>query len=91
MDTSRILQLAAIIHQQTSLFSEQVIAANLSQPSFSPVAVGESRVVPQLLDSTRDAIIDATTELHDLLLGPTDLIHRHEVSSLFSLVIFHEV
>lgn len=75
--SGRILQLAEIISSQTALINEYLSAHNLPHPSFQPDAGLD--VVPPSLEAARSAVIDAAGELQDLLLGPTDLIHRLEV------------
>jgi hypothetical protein len=84
MDSTEIVQLAAIISRQTSLISDHLHAANLSPPSFEPGAAID--VVPESLEPARNLILDATAKLQELLLGPTDLILRHDISSTLSRV-----
>lgn len=49
-------------------------AKGIVSPSFDEDA---SFNIPLELNTDHDAVLDATAELHDLLLEPLNLIHRH--------------
>lgn len=74
MSTTRILELAAIISSNTNAIDDYYQSNGLLSPSFD--AKG-STVIPMEVDSARDAVLDATMELHDLLLDPLDLMYHH--------------
>ncbi|KAF2272524.1 sterigmatocystin 8-O-methyltransferase [Westerdykella ornata] len=73
MTTSRIVELARIIEKHTSTIDAALTARGLPTPSFDHSA---SVVLPPDLTPSYDAVLDATQELHDLLLSPMDIIQR---------------
>ncbi|KAF4620234.1 hypothetical protein G7Y89_g14586 [Cudoniella acicularis] len=83
MISARIVQLANIISEQTSLIADHILSENLPPPSFEP-NTETTALLPSLKDA-REAILSATSELQDLLLGPRELILRHEANHLVSL------
>ena len=75
MDSSRITELASIISANTVMINEHFSAKNLPPLSFG-IDANTSDLPPELLGA-RSNILEATSELHDLLLGPFDLIHTY--------------
>ena len=79
MAKSRIGELAAIIATNTQQLDAHFSEKGLPSPSFAPDSPPEL-----LLDSKavapRQAILDATDELHALMQGPRDLLTRQSVS-----------
>jgi hypothetical protein len=71
---SRIIQLANTISASASKIEEVLSAKGIASPSFDEDA---SFNIPLELNTDHDAVLDATAELHDLLLEPLNLIHRH--------------
>jgi hypothetical protein len=71
---SRIMQLASAISASTQNIDEALAAHNIVSPSFEEDA---SFNIPLELTTDHDIVLDATAELHDLLLEPLNLIHRH--------------
>lgn len=71
---SRIVELAAIISESVTTLQAELSAKGL--PSFS---FDEDACFPLVNESShsQDAILDATAELHDLLLDPMILIRDH--------------
>ena len=71
---SRIKELANTISASVHKIEEVLSAKGIATPSFDENA---SFNIPLELSSEHDAVLDATGELHDLLLEPLNLIHRH--------------
>ena len=71
---SRILELADKISAFAIQIQEILDARHLPCPSFAEDA---SSSLPEEARDAQDIVLDATAELHDLLLEPVDLIHRH--------------
>lgn len=72
--SARIIELANAISASTAKIHESLAAKDIAPPSFDEDA---SYSVPQELSKDYDVVLDATAELHDLLLEPLNLIHRH--------------
>jgi len=73
MTDSRIIELARVISKHTSSIDDSLSARGLPKPSFDYDA---SNHFPPDLTTSFDAVLDATQELHDLLLAPMSLIQR---------------
>ena len=71
MHSNRILELASVISTSVSSINQYLGSTGLPTPSFDPDA---PRVLPDKIDAARNAVLDATSELHDLLLEPADLL-----------------
>ena len=71
---SRIVQLAQTISASVNKIEEVLVAEGIESPSFDEDAPFN---IPLELSPHHDAVLDATAELHDLLLEPLNLIHRH--------------
>ena len=74
MENSRILELAAVINKSVKAIHESLVEQTLPSPSFEPTT---SRSLPESLLEDQDAVLDATAELHDLFLGPLNLLFHH--------------
>ena len=74
MASSRILDLAAIISSSTATIHNYSVSRNLSFPSFEPHAANP---LPEELAEAQDAVLDATSELHDLLMPPINALHSN--------------
>ena len=72
--TSRILELSRLISSSTQKIHDILIAANLPLPSFETDA---TLTLPTELDSARDTLLDATSELHDLLFGFQNILSQY--------------
>ncbi|MCJ1387546.1 hypothetical protein MMC18_000389 [Xylographa bjoerkii] len=71
--TARIQELAGIISKNTTIIQAALVDDGLPTPSFEPNA---SVYFPPQVTSARDAVLDASQELHDLLLYPMSLLQR---------------
>ncbi|CAI6227371.1 unnamed protein product [Periconia digitata] len=71
---SRLRQLADTISASVRKLEEGLSAKGIAQPSFDQDATFD---IPIDLSTDHDAVLDATAELHDLLLEPLNLVHRH--------------
>lgn len=67
----RISQLVEIISSSGSKLQEILVAQDVPFPSFDEDALSE---LPKEAADVQDAIIDATSELHDLILDPVSLL-----------------
>lgn len=73
--TSRIVQLAQTISESVSKIDHVLSTRGLPAISFDEdLPVG---YLPKDLSHARDLVIDATAELHDLLLEPLHLVKEH--------------
>ncbi|TVY36627.1 O-methyltransferase [Lachnellula occidentalis] len=72
MASSRILELANDIGKFTSLIHDHLALHDLQFPSFNPDTPG---TLPDELLKAQDAVLDATAELHDLLMPPISALH----------------
>ena len=84
--TSRIKELAASILSNTSAIDDYLISENLGSPSFNIDAPSKLQL-PVDLTKLKTQILDATDELHTLLLGPVGFLTNFYVqhNSLVSL------
>jgi hypothetical protein len=78
---SRIIQLARTISASVDEIERVLVAEGIEPPSFEEDAVFN---IPLELSSHKDTVLDATAELHDILLEPLDLIHIHGGVSLLA-------
>jgi len=74
MATPQILELAATISHSTGMLNEILTAKGHPTPSFAEDA---PRSLPKEAVAAQDAILDATAELHELLLDPLGLLFRN--------------
>jgi hypothetical protein len=74
MDTPRILELANSISSSVARIQEALSARNLPSPSFDENAPW---ALPKDLADAQEAVLEATSELRDLLQDPISLIHGH--------------
>lgn len=79
----RIIQLARTISTSVAQIDAALAASGLPSPSFDENApVG---YLPSNISDAQDAVLDATAELHDLLLEPLHLIKKYSgVSERFA-------
>ncbi|TRX91994.1 hypothetical protein FHL15_007091 [Xylaria flabelliformis] len=71
---SRLVCLAKTISTSVSKIEEALSAEGISSPSFNEDSLFK---LPPTITIDRDAVLDATAELHDLLLEPLSLINTH--------------
>ena len=74
MASSRIRDLAAIISSSTVTIHNFLASRDLPFPSFEPDATSP---LPEELAEVQDAVLDATSELHDLLMPPINALHTN--------------
>ncbi|KAI2463102.1 S-adenosyl-L-methionine-dependent methyltransferase [Annulohypoxylon bovei var. microspora] len=70
----RIVQLAGAISTSVTNIQKTLCAKGIPPPSFDEDAPFN---IPLEITKDHDIVLDATAELHDLLLEPLNLIHRH--------------
>ncbi|EPE28201.1 S-adenosyl-L-methionine-dependent methyltransferase [Glarea lozoyensis ATCC 20868] len=81
--TPRIVDLAAQISTLVAQFQEHLSAHNLSSPSFAEE--GPDTFPPEI-SHLKDALLDATAEMHELLLDPLSLLFKFAaISNLVSI------
>lgn len=71
--TPRIVELAAQISTSVTQLQEQLTAQDAPTPSF---AEDSPENLPADVSHLKDAILDATAELHELLLDPLALLFK---------------
>jgi hypothetical protein len=74
MEIPRILELSNIISKSVTALHGYLAARGLPFPSFDADAV---TILPTEVSEAQDAVLDATSELHDLLLGPLNILQNH--------------
>lgn len=72
-NTPRIIELAAQISSSTTQLQEKLAAQGVSTPSF---AEDSPENLPADVSALRNAVLDATAELHELLLDPMALLFK---------------
>lgn len=70
--TSRITELAKTINNSVAELQSVLDSKGLSAPSFAEDASPDA--LPSEAQKAQDAVLDATAELHDILLEPTALM-----------------
>jgi hypothetical protein len=81
---TRIQELAGIIASHTSKIDQFLLSANKPTPSFD-INASKTVDLPEDLEHSRALVIEATTELNELLLGPKELLLSKVVSTFESL------
>ncbi|KAK4172414.1 6-hydroxytryprostatin B O-methyltransferase [Triangularia setosa] len=77
--TTRIIHLAQAISESVAKINEVLSIQGLPTPSFDEDF--PANILPTEALDARDAVLDATAELHDLLLGPLHLVKMHAGSN----------
>ena len=77
---SRIKELAASILSDTTAIDDHLQTAKLGSPSFD-INAPEKLDLPAELATAKDRVLEATDELHDLMLGPVDFLTGFNVSN----------
>lgn len=70
MASTRIVELATRIQQRTSEIDSYLKRNQLPSPTFDENGPADLKLPNGELSAARDQVLDATLELHDLLLGP---------------------
>lgn len=73
MSTSRISELASIISTNTQRLDQYLASNNLPFPSLD-VNAPLTLTLPEAIAASQAAILDATTELRAILLGPVGIL-----------------
>jgi len=71
--TPRIVELAAQISSSVTKLQEKLSAQGAATPSF---AENGPELLPDDVSSLKDAVLDATAELHEILLDPLLLLFK---------------
>ena len=79
--TSRILELSSLISTATQQLHDSLNAQGLPLPSFEEDV---TLTLPSNLDVVRDTLLDATSELHDLLYGFQNLLSSYGSVCVFA-------
>ena len=81
MSPTRIVELAQTIANGTQTVDEYFTSHNLATPSFDVDGPPAIIIPPKMSDvaAAHAAVIDATKELHSLMLGPTALLMNNGV------------
>ena len=78
MPLSRIVELALLIVSKTTEFDLKLNDADLPTPSFGPEGLNDTLLYSGIAES-RQSILEATEELHALMLGPVGQLTSHSV------------
>lgn len=78
---SRIAELAALISNNTAIVGEYFEAHGLPQPSYDINGPTEIAIPPsdEAVGAAHIAVLSATAELHNLMLGPKAMLMGHNV------------
>lgn len=85
---TRIAELALIISTNTEQVDAHLARRGLPSPSFDPDSPAGTLRDSQIV-AARLAILEATDELHALMLGPVELLTRQQPVSTISSCSFH--
>lgn len=77
---ARILELSTTISTATQQLHDSLVDHALPLPSFEEDV---TLTIPPSLDAVRDTLLDATSELHDLLYGFQNLLSSYGSVSVF--------
>lgn len=83
MPPTRIVELSQTIADGTQTVGKYLTARNIATPSFDVHGPISINIPPEFPDvaAAHAAVIDATKELHSLMLGPTALLMNNGVCS----------
>lgn len=87
--TQSIADLSQAIAHHTSLLTKYFSDNNLPSPSFAANAPVNLNLPPDL-EQSRNIVIAATQDLHDILLGPRELLFAHTHNLLLPLHFIQE-
>ncbi|THC88441.1 hypothetical protein EYZ11_012113 [Aspergillus tanneri] len=82
MEPGRLIELAATISDAAAHIDEFLKSRNLPYPSFEPNA---PLSLPEELGDARDAVLDGTSELYDLLVGQVEAFVAGSPGNMMSL------
>ena len=78
MASTRIADLAAAIHSNTTKLDEYLKAQGIKSPSFD-IDAPEKLDLPPAIAGLREHILDATDELHHIVQGPVQYLTGFDV------------
>ncbi|KAK8024993.1 S-adenosyl-L-methionine-dependent methyltransferase [Apiospora arundinis] len=84
--TPRIIALAARISESVAALQDQLDSKGLSSPSFDE---NSPEMLPAEVAHLQDAVLDATSELHEMLLSPMSLLFK--LGAISNMVIIDTV
>lgn len=84
-----IADLSSTIAHHTSLLNTYFAENNLPAPTFAGTAPVDLNLPPEL-EQSRNIVLAATQDLHDLLLGPRELLFAHTHNLLLPLQLIHD-
>lgn len=70
--TSALIELARIIAREADKVDAYLVQNNIAVPSFEPDGLADFPHLPEDIQSSRQELVRATTELRDLVVGPTE-------------------
>ena len=74
MPSSRIVELASIITTKTSQVDDYLSTHGLPGLSFEPTRESQEHTLPESVQAAQNAVLEATDELHALMLGPMGIL-----------------
>lgn len=79
---SRITELARIVLKNTDLIDQFLISHGLPSPSFD-IDTPDNLSLPEELEAIRGVVLDASIEIHELLLSPKELLISNTVEFIY--------
>ncbi|KAL8794436.1 MAG: hypothetical protein Q9195_003023 [Heterodermia aff. obscurata] len=90
MATTRLAELSSLIATHTATIDEHLALNNLPSPSFSADQPPNTLSCNETIAASRQIVLEATDELHALMLGPAEPTLRRLLRHAMSYHIFHE-
>ena len=88
---SRIAELASVIQKHTSKVDDYISSHGLESPSFD-VSMPAQLNLPETVQLSSNTVIEATSELHSLMLGPMGfLVHQIESPVGMRESVYHNI
>ncbi len=79
MSPSRIVELASIITTKTNQVDDYLSTHGLPPLSFEPNEEAQGYTLPNSVQGAQNAVLEATNELHALMLGPMGILTQQLV------------
>ena len=84
MPPNRIVELASLIHDHTVKVDDYLASQKLPSPSFGVSNPAKLSLPPQI-EASKDAVLEASDELHALMQGPVVYIAAQPVVTVLFL------
>lgn len=95
MPPNRTVELASVIATKTEVVDDYLNSHGLPPLSFEPMEKSQQYILPDSVQAAQNAILEATDELHALMLGPMGILTQqlvriaksHALASISDLLI----